>query len=100
MNIDPSDDQLQAIYEKDLAVALLKYPNACGKCLGSGLLHSHGTYDHPPETDPCYCLEEGRCPRCSKATKLREVEHCDWSYCECGYDEEKDNNPVLPDHWS
>lgn len=89
--------------------AVAKYPDACGDCGGVGLLIS--TYDPSPagvslgsgwvhDVDLCpNCLEDGKCPHCAQKT-IEEYEGDDGCYhyrcTACGWDEEKDVDPVLP----
>ena len=52
--------------------AVAKFPNACQKCGGSGMIETtengapHGAGYWPMSVDDCCsCLEDNRCPRCN-----------------------------------
>lgn len=66
-----------------------QWPNHCKKCYGTGSYYDHGTYWDPPDSGPCGCIEEGKCPRCGKQVEVRNTcvdiftdEHY---FCECGW---------------
>lgn len=44
----------------------MAWPRACPRCNGAGGWYTPGTYDNPPEYDPCICTMTGKCPRCSQ----------------------------------
>lgn len=84
------------LHKRRFEEARKKYPHACIYCGGFGLIHHPGSYDCPPETDLCKCLEKERCPVCAEKVTLIEGKTEDHYECEhCGFDERK-GEEVLP----
>lgn len=76
--------QDRAAYEAFVA----RWPGFCTACGGWGYTYVGGTYNHPPESDPCSCVEEGQCPRCGKEADLLTQPDGDFTVCpHCGWDE-------------
>lgn len=60
---------------------LAKWPNFCKSCWGAGGHTSPGDFYQPPDWQPCFCLDNGRCPLCGK----QHNEDWEADECECGW---------------
>jgi hypothetical protein len=43
-----------------------KWPHHCTKCEGAGGFDYPGSWDDPPDYEPCDCVLDNMCPRCGK----------------------------------
>jgi hypothetical protein len=43
-----------------------QWPHYCKSCGGGGWFYSAGGRYTQPESNPCACIEDGRCPRCGE----------------------------------
>lgn len=41
-----------------------RWPDYCRTCHGAGCIYEYNYPYEPDWTDSCFCLDEGRCPRC------------------------------------
>lgn len=61
------------------------WPNYCRTCGGLGEIYVED-YECGDFTDPCSCVEQGKCPRCGSQVFGEEetdtCSHCKWEYGE------------------
>jgi hypothetical protein len=60
-----------------------RWPNACDKCGGWGLIEYPCTREEPGGADLCSCIEDGICPRCGAEDAfpfddVQVCQHCEW----------------------
>lgn len=73
-----------------------EYPNACKHCHGSGSVPN--AYSRSNDICPV-CVENNKCPRCTKAVVLKpdEFDFCDYFHCSnCGWHEVDNCDTVTP----
>lgn len=72
-------------------------PNHCKTCEGRGYHYYPQTRHEPESFDPCSCIEDGLCPRCSEgvdfdeATGVSTCPECHWT------DEAFATGGIMPD---
>jgi len=61
-----------------------KWPNACDECGGWVGFHTRGTYDSPPDFDPCEREPAEECHRCGEIGLDEDgngpCSKCGWNY--------------------
>jgi hypothetical protein len=105
MEDDLYELEAQERFKAEYDAALAKHPHACEHCGGTGRNYLPGSYDCPPDEEPCeFCVLEDTCPVCGD-TGLNFVEGKDpksglpndhFECPHCGYNE-LTAEPVLPE---
>lgn len=71
--------------------AVSQFPNACESCHGTGMFDIHS------DDSPCWCVEQGKCPRCGSEMDYDGDVTQTCPSCGMVVDDETVHEPVIPD---